>query len=403
MTASETMLGPQLDRVQRLAMLAGIVGVLLCTVGLFIDRAQFLRSYLWAYVYWNGLTVGSLGILLLHNVVGGRWGVVIRRLVEAGTRTLPLMLLLVVPIVLGMSTLYIWTWPDIRAHDPSVHFKTSYLNVPFFIVRIVIYFSIWMFWAGMLRRRSLEQDRTGDPSLIVRMRQISAPGLLIFVLTASFAFIDLVMSLEPNWFSTIYGAMFLIGQMLATFAFMIAILILLARQEPFASIITVQHFHDLGNLMFAFTVLWAYLSFSQFLIIWAGNLPEEIPWYLRRFSGGWAYVAVAIVAFHFCVPFVIMLFRFVKQNPNILYKVALWMIVVRMLDVFWVVEPAFYQDRMPLHAQVFGVSWMDLAAPLALGGIWVAAFIWHLKRYPLLPVNDPRLHEVPKRMVEGLQ
>lgn len=402
MAAVDTTLESRLDRVQRLAFIAGAAGLILCAVGAAVDRDQFFRSWLWAFLYWNGMAVGSLGIMLLNNVVGGRWGVVLRKLLEAGSRTLPLMLLLLIPVLLGMRTLYIWTWPEVRAHDPIVQLKTAYLNVPFFLIRILIYFAIWIGLASTLRRKSREQDLTGDERIRIRMRQISSPGLLVFVLSTTFFFVDVIMSLEPHWFSTIYGVMFLIGQILAALAFMIALVIVLSKFPPFSDILTIQHFHDLGNLMFAFTVLWAYLSFSQFLIIWAGNLPEEIPWYLRRFSGGWGYIAVAIATFHFGVPFALMLFRVVKRTPSLLQKVALWMIVARMLDVFWIVEPAFYQDGMPLHSQVFGVSWLDIAAPLGIGGIWLAAFLWNLKRYPLVPLKDPRLTEVPKRMVEAL-
>jgi hypothetical protein len=349
-----------------------------------------------------GITIGCLGTLLLNYVVGGRWGVVIRRLNEAGARTLPLIAVLIIPILLGMKSLYMWTWPDVRAHDTNVQFKAAYLNVPFFLIRIVLYFAIWGFLTWLVIRRSIEQDRTGDPLLMLRLRQISAPGLVIYTLAATFAFFDLIMSLEPHWFSTIYGIMFLVGQILAALALMIAVLVMLSKQPPFSEILTVQHFHDLGNMMFAITILWTYLSFSQFLIIWAGNLPEEIPWYIRRFSGGWGFIAVFIALFHFGAPFVLMLFRYVKRDPGLLQKVALWMVAVRLIDNFWVVEPAFYQDGMALHKQVFSVSWMDIAAPAGLGGIWLAAFIWHLKKYPVVPVMDPRLVEVPKRMVEGI-
>ena len=402
MTAGDAMLGPRMDRAQRLAVVAAALGSVLCVIGALTDLPQFFRAYLGAYLFWTGLASGSLGILLLTSVVGGRWGVVIRRMLEAGTRTLPVMLVLIVPVLLGMGTLYMWTWPEIREKDHIVHLKTAWLNTPFFIGRIVAYFTIWMLIAWGLRRRSLEQDRTGDPALIVRMRQFASPSLLVFVLAATFAFFDLIMSLEPHWFSTIYGAMFLIGQVIATFAFMISLLVVLARFPPFSEILSVQHFHDLGNLMFAFTVLWTYLSFAQFLIIWAGNLPEEIPWYMRRTAGGWGFIAIALALFHFGVPFALLLFRFVKRNPSLLQKVALWMIFMRMVDVFWVVEPAFYQEQMPLHRQVFSVSWMDIAAPLALGGIWIAAFFWFFKKYPVVPVGDPRLTEIPKRMVEGV-
>lgn len=400
MTPSETMLGNQMDRVQRVALLVGVLGLVLCVIGLFVDRDQFFRSYLFGYLFWLGMAVGSLAILMMNHVVGGRWGVVTRRLLEAGTRTTPVMALLTIPVLLGLGSLYLWARADVVQHDHVLQLKQPYLNVPFFIVRLVVYFAIWMFYGITLRRWSLQQDESADPLLIRRMQKLSAPGLVVLTLSATFAFFDLIMSLEPHWFSTIYGAMFLVGQVLQTFAFIIAVIVLLSRRAPFAGLLTTQHFHDLGNLMLAFTCLWAYLSFSQFLIIWSGNLPEEIPWYVRRLYGGWGAVAVLLVLFHFFVPFVILLQRFVKRNPSLLQKVALLMIVIRLIDVFWVVMPAFAQKEYKLSG--FAISWMDFAAPLAVGGIWIAAYIWNLKKYPLLPVGDPRLPEIPKAMVEGL-
>ncbi len=396
------MLGPSLDRVQRMALITGVVFLVITAIGLFVDPGQFFRSYLFAYVYTLGLSIGCLGILLLHHTVGGKWGVVIRRLLESGARTFPLMAVLLLPVLFGMTSLYLWARPELAEHDASIKWKSGYLNVPFFIARMVLYFAIWMLYAWILNRKSLEQDRTGDPGLMVRMRQISAPGLLVFVLACTFAFFDLIMSLEPHWFSTIYGALFLVGEMLMTFAFLIAVLVLLSKRPPFSEILTARHFHDLGNLMFAFTVLWAYLSFSQFLIIWSGNLPSEIPWYIRRISGGWGVIAVLLIVFHFFVPFFILLSRFVKKNPNLLYWVAIGMIVIRLLDVYWVVEPAFYQDEFPLHKQVFQLHWLDFAAPIGLVSVWIAFFLWQLKRFPIVPVNDPRLIGEPKQMVSGL-
>ncbi len=402
MTATDAMLGPRLDRVQRLALMVGVVFLLITAIGLFLDPGQFFRSYLFAYIYTLGLSIGCLGILLLHNVVGGRWGVVSRRLLESGTRTFPLMAVLLIPVLVGMSSLYLWARPEIAEHDAAIKWKAGYLNVPFFIVRMVLYFAIWIGYAWILNRKSQEQDRTGDPGLVVRLRQISAPGLIVFTLAGTFAFFDLIMSLEPHWYSTIYGAMFLIGEMLETFAFIIALLVLLSKRPPFSEILTQRHFHDLGNLMLAFTILWAYLSFSQFLIIWSGNLPEEIPWYMRRLSGGWGVIAVLLLLFHFIAPFLILLSRIVKKNPNMLYKVAIGMILVRLVDVYWIVEPAFYQDEFPLHKQVFQLHWLDVAAPIGLFGLWLAYYIWQLKRYPIVPVNDVRLMEEPKQMVGGL-
>lgn len=392
-----------MDRMQRLSLIIGILFLALTAAGLFVDPGQFFRSYLYAYLYALSLSVGCLGILMLHNTVGGTWGVVIRRLLEAGTRTFPLMAILLVPVLFGITSLYIWARPEVAEHDKVIQWKAGYLNVPFFIARMAIYFFVWILYSWILNRKSLEQDETGDPGLIVRLRQISAPGLVVVTFVATFAFIDLIMSLEPHWFSTIYGLMFLIGQVLQTIAFIIAFVIVLSKFPPFSEILTDRHFLDLGNLMLTFTILWAYLSFSQFLIIWSGNLPEEIPWYLRRLHGGWGVMAVLLLIFHFCVPFVILLFRFAKRNLAILQTVAVAMILIRVVDVFWLVEPAFYQEEFPLHKLGFQLHWLDFAALIGLLGVWIAAFIWHLKRFPLVPIRDSRLLGTPKQMVDGLR
>jgi hypothetical protein len=291
---------------------------------------------------------------------------------------------LLLPILIfGIPSLYFWAQPAAQ-HDANVQFKAAYLNVPFFIARSIFFFAIWAFYIFRLTALSAEQDRTGDPKIQQRMKAMSTFGLLLFVLTVSFAFIDWIMSLEPHWFSTVYGAMFLVGQVLETFAFSIALLVLLSKYKPFVQVLNKQLYHDLGNLMLAFTMLWAYLSLSQFLIIWAGNLPEEIPWYIRRFTGGWGYIAWFLSIFHFCVPFVILLMRFVKKNASLLQKVAIYMLVVRCVDVFWIVEPSFRQRQFYVH-------WLDIACLVGVGGLWIAAFLWRLQQRPLLPLNDPRL------------
>ncbi len=271
----------RLSQWQRNSLLVGLAGALVAVVACLLDRQQFLRSYLFAYLYWTGMALGCLAILLMHHVVGGKWGMLIRRLCEAGARTLPFMALLLIPVLFGMRTLYSWTQPG-AANDAVIQSKAAYLNVPFFIGRAVFYFVIWFLYSHLLSKWSAEQDRTGDGRFIGRMRALSAPGLVVFTLTTTFAFIDWIMSLEPHWFSTIYGAMFMIGEMLESFAFVIALMIILSKTAPLKEYVTPQHIHDLGNMMFAFMVLWAYLSFSQFIIIWAGNLPDEIPWYVQR-------------------------------------------------------------------------------------------------------------------------
>ena len=381
----------QLARWQRFSLLIGIAGVLLLITGFLLDRDQALRSYLFAYVFSIGMGLGSMGILLLHHTVGGKWGMVIRRMSEAGSRTIPYMAVLLLPVLLGIPTLYPWARPD-AVHNANIQAKAAYLNVPFFLLRAVLYFLIWTYYAWRLSKWSAEQDTSGDESLLGKMRAISAPGLVVFTFVTTFAFIDWIMSLEPNWFSTIYGVMFLVGEVLESFAFVIALVIVLSKQSPLKEYVTTQHLHDLGNMMFAFMVLWAYLSFSQFLIIWAGNLPEEIPWYLRRLRGGWGWVALTLVVFHFATPFILLLMRKTKRHGSRLIKVCVLLIAVRLVDVYWIVEPSFYNQQLK-------IQWMDFVTPVALGGMWLALFFWQLKSRPLVPLKDPRLLGAPRETV----
>ncbi len=382
MTPSDS-LRPQMDKAQRNALFVGIVALLLSGIGAFGNPTHFWQSYLFAYIFWSGLAIGCLGIFFLHNVVGGNWGVAIRRLVESGVKTLPLVFVLIIPIFFALGSLYKWTDATYRAEHFATGHKAAYLNPTWFIIRTVLYFAIWIFSGFRILKMANEYDRTGDPSLFQRIKKRSAPALLVFVVTTSLAFIDWIMSLESDWYSTIYGWMFTVGEVLLTFAFLVAVLVLLSKREPFASFLTRQHYHDLGNLMLAFTMLWAYMSFSQFLIIWAENLPDEIPWYVRRFSGGWGYVGWTIAIFHFFIPFFLLLLRFVKKNASRLRTLAIWIVIMRMLDVFWIVEPAFRQRGLEVY-------WTDLAALIGLGGIWLAYFVWNLKSRPLLASRDPR-------------
>ena len=383
MTPSDS-LGPQMERVQRSALFVGLAALLITVAGgVFGDHAHFWQSYLFAFIFFAGLTLGCLGIFFLHNVVGGNWGVAVRRLVESGLQTLPLILLFAIPLFFALGTLYKWTDASYRAEHFAVGHKAAYLNPTWFIIRTILYFAIWFFSGFRILKMANEHDRTGDPALFKRIKARSAPALLVFVLTTTYAFIDWIMSLEPDWYSTIYAWMFTVGQVLLTFSFLVAVLVLLSKREPFASFLTRQHYHDLGNLMLAFTMLWAYMSFAQFLIIWAENLPDEIPWYVRRFSGGWGYLAWTISIFMFFVPFFLLLLRFVKKNPTRLRTLAIWIIIMRALDVFWIVAPAWRQRGLEVY-------WTDLVALIGLGGIWLAYFIKNLKARPLLASNDPR-------------
>ncbi len=385
MTDFET-LKPRLDRWQNAALIVGGLGLALCAFGYVNDQPQFFRSYLFGYLFWIGLAVGSLALVALHHLVGGGWGFVIQRLLESSTRTLPVLALLFLPFMLGMQHLYLWARPEAVAVDPLLQHKSRYLNVAFFWIRAAAYFGLWGLFMFFLTRWSRKQDETGEPSLTARIQKLSGPTILLYVLTITFASIDWVMSLEPHWYSTIFGFVFVIGQGVLTLAFAIFAVGFLARYQPLAEVIRKQHYHDLGNLMLAFVALWAYISLSQFLIIWAGNLPEEIPWYLHRMHGGWQWVGLFVVLFHFAVPFVLLLSRRTKRSIATLSKVAFLMILMRLVDLFWVVAPNFNPEHVSVH-------WLDLMTPVAIGGVWLAAFLHQLKGQPLLPLKDPRLQE----------
>lgn len=374
------------DRIQRLGLLVGVVGAVLCAIGFFVSPDYFFRSWLVGWVYWMGVTLGCLAIMMLHHLTRGAWGLVVRRVLEAASRTLPWMFLLALPIFFGLKSLYIWARPEVVAADALLQAKEPYLNVWAFLVRFAIYFLIWGGFAFVLNRMSLRQDTSDDPGLTRRMQLIGAFGLAAYCLAITFASVDWLMSIDPHWFSTIYGVYLMGSQGLAALAFIITFALFLSRREPMAGVIQPRHFHDWGKLFLAFTMLWAYFSFSQFLIIWSGNLPEEIEWYLHRLKGGWGMIALALVIFHFALPFVLLLSRDLKRNGRLLAGVALVMMVMRWVDLLWQVEPSFEEHHVAHY-------WLYLAALAAIGGLWVFFFVRELKKRPLLPVNDPYLPE----------
>lgn len=302
--------------------------------------AQFFRSYLVAFLFWTGLSVGALAVLMLHHLVGGSWGRALRPLLEAATRTIPLMAVLMVPLAFGMDEIYPWTHHDV---------KPDYLNVPFFWIRAAAFFAVWSALAFALTRGSQEP---------LRMQRLSGPGLILYGLTVTFASIDWSMSLEPHWFSSIYAPQFMVGQALLAFAFCIPLVV---RRNPQSPLV------DLGNLLLMFVLLWAYLTFSQFLIVWSADLPEEVPWYLARSRGGWEWVILALVLLHFAVPFFVLLSRGSKQDARMLSGVAASLVVLRFLDLYWNVAPAFSPGRFEFH-------WLDAALMLVLGVVWWIAF-----------------------------
>lgn len=373
-----------LHRVQGGALVVAGIGILGCVIGVFAARPQFFHAYLISYLFFLGLALGSMAILMIQYITGGAWGAVIRRLLESATRTLPLMALLFLPIALGLTDLYEWARPEHVAHDPILQHKSLYLNVPFFLGRAVFYFAAWITTAYFLNRWSYEQDAAADPRLTRRLEMMSRGGLLLYALTMTFASMDWGMSLEPHWFSTLYGVMFMGGQGLSTFAFMIPMAALLADRQPFARIISPAQFHDLGKLMLAFVMLWAYFALSQYLIIWSANLPEEIPWYLARTKNGWQWVALVLVIVHFALPFLVLLSRDIKRHARAVAVVALILIFARFVDLFWLLRPAVAPEGFAIH-------WLDPAAAAAVGGMWMWLFVSQLKTRPVLPLNDPAI------------
>jgi hypothetical protein len=371
-----------LQRLARPARLAGIAALVLVLLGAFFSPTQFFRSYLVAYLFWLGIALGSLALLMLQHVTGGMWGVVVRRTLEAATRTLPLLAAMFLPLVVGLPRLYEWADAAHVAHDPILQHKSLYLNVPFFLFRAAFYFATWLTLAYFLNRWSAEQDSGGDVEK--RLEYISRGGLLLFSLTMTFASVDWAMSLEPHWYSTIYGMLFIGGQVLSAFAFVIPVLVLIADRPPFSDYISADQFHDLGKLLLAFVMVWAYFAFSQFLIIWAGNLPEETPWYVSRLGGGWQWIGGAEIVLHFGLPFLVLLSRDLKRNGRLLSGVAVAVLAMRFVDLFWMIHPAFSPGVFTLH-------WLDPVTLVGVGGVWLAQLVGQLKARPVLPLRDPQL------------
>jgi hypothetical protein len=374
------------DRLQSLGLIVGGVGAVLCLLGLFLSPSYFFRAWLVGWVFWMGVALGCQAIFMLHHLTRGAWGLVVRRVLEAASRTLPLLLLLFLPLAFGMRELYEWARPDAVRADAILQHKEPYLNLTFFFIRQILYFLIWYGFAWQLNRISLRQDRSDDPGLTRRMQFISAFGIVGYCLALTFAAVDWLMSLQPHWYSTIYGVYLLGSQGLSALSFLIVFALFLSRREPMAEVLQPRHFHDWGKLLLAFVMLWAYFSFSQFLIIWAGNLPEEISFYLPRTRGAWGVVAIAIALFHFAVPFALLLSRDLKRNARTLTGVAVGMLFMRWVELVWQVEPAFHERNATM-------DWLYVAAPAAIGGLWLWYFLRELKKRPLLPLHDPYLPE----------
>jgi hypothetical protein len=384
---------PNMSDLQKRALIVGIVFLVALVASVFFNSHHFFESYLIGWTFWTGITIGSLALLMLQHLTGGGWGLVIRRVLEAATRVLPLMAVLFVPIILGAHSIYHhWTNAEELAKDPVVNFKTPYLNLPFFTVRAVVYFAIWFALAFFLNKWSLAQDRTADNRYTKNMRVLAAPGMVALIFSVTFASIDWYMSLEPEWFSTIYGFIFVGAWTLSALAFVIAMMAWLVRQEPMKRIVAPLHFHDLGKLLLALVMLWSYFAFSQYLIIWSGNLPEEISWYIVRTHGTWGAIIITIGILHFAAPFLFLLSRSIKRNPSKLVVIAVLILVMRVVDLLWMLVPAF-----PDHKWI----WLDVISVLGFGGLWLAFFTWQLGKRSLIPINDPQFESTVAQMHMG--
>jgi hypothetical protein len=365
----------QLGRWQNRALIAGATAAVLSVIGAVFNHAHFFQSYLFAWLFWSGLSFGALVLVMMQFLTGGQWGLATRALSIAAFRTLPLMALLFLPVLFGLHHIYRWANGD-RGETAGYHHKAQYLNVPFFTARSVFYFAVLIFIGVLLRRWSRAQEAA--KTVPKRVSALSAIGLVVYVLCMNFASTDWVMSLDPKWYSTVFVEVFASGQFLSALALVTALLALFARDNSLGALIPTKAFHDLGNMLLAFVIFWTYVSFSQFLIIWSGNLPKEISWYLDRSHGGWQWLAVAVGFGQFFIPFALLLSRAAKRNRERLAAISLWIVSANVLSTFWQVAPSFHSGQFCLH-------WLDFTEFVALGGFWFAFAFHFLKQQPLLP------------------
>ncbi len=373
------------------SLIVGVVFGIVAVVLAFSRPDEFYRAYLLGFMCWLGVALGSMAILMIRHLTGGGWGMVIRRILGAAMRTVPLLALLFIPIILGMHKLYIWAQPlnqvadkHLRAHLEDI--TKTYLTTNGFIVRAIFYFAIWNLLSFLLTKWSKENDSPTSRDNTTRFKAVAGPGLILYGFTISFAAIDWVMSLDPSWISTIFGLVILIGEVLSAMCFAVVVERILYNYKPMSEMLKPDFVHDHGKWMLAFTMVWAYFNFSQWLIIWAGNLPAEITYYMRRLNGGWGRVGLIIVIFHFTVPFAILLSRSFKRNIRKLVWLAVLLMIMRYVDLFWIIEPNF--------STTFHLTIADIVVPIAIGGFWLAYFFRNLGALPLLPAYDEAASEV---------
>lgn len=380
-------LADKLKKNQQIATFVGLLFLLATIAGYFITGPQqFMRSYLLGFFFWFGAGIGSLLLLMTQYLTGGAWGTMIRRPLEAGAKTLYVFVWGFLPLLIGLHTLYWWSTPAGQA-DKFIQGKHIYLNVPFLWVRYGIYVVVWLGLTYLLTKWSVLEDRTKSYDYSTKLEKLSAPGVVAYFFTITFCAVDYIMVLEPHWYSTVYGFMVAMGQALTAISIAVAMLVILAKFPPIEEALTAKHLHDLGKLMLALTMLWAYMNFAQLLITWSGNLPEENVWYIKRWNGGWGWVGVILLVFHFVLPFLLLLSQTLKKNPRTIFAIAVYIVVVHVVDVFSLVEANFTD----VGHVTFNISWLDIVSPIGFGGLWLALYLWHLPKLPLLPLGAPDL------------
>jgi hypothetical protein len=380
---------PPGSRWHRLPVVAGLLGLIAVAASFALrggDPARFSHSWLVAFLFFLSISLGAIFFVLVHFAAKAAWGVVVRRLAENLGATVPLFLLLFVPILLGLGELYHWADAEHVAHDKVLQGKAGWLNPGFFAVRAAIELGAWSLLAWWFLRVSRRQDDSGSEALTRRMIAVAGPGLIVFALTVTFASFDWIMSLDPHWYSTMFGVYYFSGCLVGAFATLILLSLALTRSGILRQVITVEHFHDLGKLLYAFTVFWAYIGFCQFFLIWYANLPEETTWYLRRTDGGWYAFTVALAVGHFALPFLFLMSQHIKRRRGFLAASAVWMLVMHLLDVYWLVMPGYLESGPDLHP-------LDLTTLVGVGGLVLATFGALLRRSDLVPSRDPRLLE----------
>ena len=379
---SNTYLVKEKGSIGTIALIIGVIGLILSTLGYYSNSKQFYFSYLTSFTFWASLGLGGLFFTMLHHISGAKWSTVILRISQAVMSVLPMLIVLFLPIMFGIKELYEWSNPEVLADNAILQSKTGYLNVSDFIIRTIFYFIIWGLLSFFINKYSRLQDEGKDTTK--QLKIVSAPGMFLFALTISFAAFDWLMSLDPMWYSTIFGGYYFGGSFVIVLAFLILISNYLKTNGTLENEIGSAHFSDLGKLFFGFIVFWAYLGGAQYFFIWYANIPEETVWFLHRWIGSWKTVSLLLILGHFLIPFISLVFFNTKRNRKILVFFAVWIFVFHYVDMYWLIGPV-------LHHESAHLSWIDLTTFIGIGGIFIALFWNRFTANAIVPVNDPNL------------